>query len=161
MTRMHVSNPEGSPAQQGFTLIEMLATLTIFALALSAVATSLIRRNNHPAPLQVAEQVQAMVYRARSDAIGARRSTTIIMDTQQRRFSYGSLPPVELADGQEMRIFTGQELISESGEVFLVFLADGSSSGAEITLSDRQKRSAKLSVHWLTGLHTLSTGAEE
>ncbi|MEZ5810816.1 MAG: GspH/FimT family pseudopilin [Rhizobiaceae bacterium] len=149
-----MNGPNGG-ATAGFTLLEMLVTLTILAMVVTGFAVNMARRDNTPTPRETAKQVQSMLYLARSDAIGSGESRTVVIDTKNRRFDYRDHSPVTLADGQKLRVVAGRELISSDGKVSLVFLPDGGSSGADIEVTDARERSATLRINWLTGLPAL------
>ncbi|SFH20223.1 Type II transport protein GspH [Palleronia marisminoris] len=137
--------------EAGFTLVEMLVTLTILAVIAGLAAGALGRRDPTPAPRLVAEQLQAIILEARSDALRTGRDTSVAIDLQARTFAYPPgatplrLPPGMSFKGSLARPATGGSTAA------LVFRADGSSSGAELELSS-EGSSARLEVSWLTGL---------
>lgn len=145
-------------SQDGFTLIEVIVTLTILAMVLSGFAMNMARRDNVPSPRDMAKKVQAILYLARSAAITSGESRAVVINTKDRRFDYVSHKSVVLADGQRLRVVAGRELVSGDGEVTLIFLPDGGSSGADIEITDERQRSAKLRINWLTGLPVLLPG---
>jgi general secretion pathway protein H len=146
-------------AEAGFTMLEVLVALTIFLMVIATVGTTIARRDMTPTPLQTAKTMQSMLFRARSDAILRGADTAFVIDMKAKRFAYpkGSAP-IALPEGGDIRMLTGGELISESGEVLLLFRADGSSSGAEILLSDGRSAEARINVNWLTGVPLLLEG---
>ncbi|MEX0347710.1 MAG: GspH/FimT family pseudopilin [Rhizobiaceae bacterium] len=142
----------------GFTLIEVLVTLTILAMVLSGFAMNMARRDNVPTPLDKAKEVQAMLYFARSEAISSGTRKTVTIDIDAKQFSYEGRKPVALEAGHRLNVIAGQELISADRKVSLEFLADGGSSGADIEIKDQRERNAKIRINWLTGLPTLVSG---
>jgi general secretion pathway protein H len=149
-------------AEAGFTIVEVLVTLTIFLMVMATVGATIARRDTTPTPLETAEQMQSMLFRARSDAILKGVDTAFVIDMRAKRFAYpkGSTP-IELPDGDEIRMLTGGDLVSESGEVHVLFRADGSSSGAEILLTDGRSADARVNVNWLTGVPLLLEGGAQ
>jgi len=149
-------------AEAGFTILEVLVVLTIFLTVIASVGTTMARRDTTPAPLQSAKIMQSMLFRARSDAILKGIDTAFVIDIKAKRFAYpqGSTP-IELPDHTQIRMLTGGELVSESGEVLLLFRADGSSSGAEILLTDGRFAPARVNVNWLTGVPLLLEGGAQ
>ena len=110
------------------------------------------------APLTKA--MQSMLLRARSDAIVNGADTIFVIDTNAKYYAYpkGS-KPIRLPQGQEIRMVTGGEFATEEGQTYLIYRADGSSSGAEIVLSDGRTSDARIEVNWLTGVPLLTRGA--
>ncbi len=151
--------PEKMP-DEGFTLIEVIVTLTILAMVLTGFAMSMARRDNVPSPRDRAKEVQAMLYLARSEAIANGEPRVVTIDTKARRFDYDARKALVLSENQNLKVLAGRELITGNGEVSLIFLADGGSSGAEIEITDERQRSAKLRINWLTGLPALLPGDE-
>jgi general secretion pathway protein H len=139
----------------GFTLVEMLVTLTILVLVMGSLTVSMARRDVVPTPHDKAREIQALLYLARSEAISTGEDRTVVINVDGRRLDYQARKPVILADGQKLRVVAGRELITGNNEVSLVFLADGGSSGADIEVSDGRGRSAMLRINWLTGLPAL------
>ena len=101
-----------------------------------------------------------MLLRARSDAIVNGADTIFVIDTNAKYYAYpkGS-KPIRLPQGQEIRMVTGGEFATEEGQTYLIYRADGSSSGAEIVLSDGRTSDARIEVNWLTGVPLLTRGA--
>jgi prepilin-type N-terminal cleavage/methylation domain-containing protein len=52
----------------GFTLVEMLVTLTILVLVMGSLTVSMARRDVVPTPHDKAREIQALLYLARSGA---------------------------------------------------------------------------------------------
>jgi prepilin-type N-terminal cleavage/methylation domain-containing protein len=144
----------------GFTLLEVMVAMLIFAMAIGVTGATIARRDLTPKPAQVAKQMQALLFRARSEAILKGRDTVFSIHTGARQYSYPvDATPVALPQTHDINVGAGAELTAEGGEVLLVFRADGSSSGAEITLSDGVSADARISVNWLTGVPLLKLGA--
>lgn len=141
-------------SRDGFTLVEVLVTLTILAMVLSGFAMNMARRDNAPTPRDKAKEIQAMLYFARSEAISSGERRQVGIDIKNKRFSYQDQKGVVLADGQKLRVVAGRDLI-EDERVTLFFLADGGSSGGEIEITDDRERNATLRINWLTGLPAL------
>ncbi len=147
-------------SDDGFTLIEVVVTLTILAMLMTGMAMSMARRDNTPAPAQKAKEIQALLYLARSEAISKSAMAVVTVDITERRFDYEAGDPIQLPTGQKLRIVTGRSLINDN-VVNLLFLADGGSSGADIEITDERGRSAMLRVNWLTGLPSLEVGSSQ
>jgi prepilin-type N-terminal cleavage/methylation domain-containing protein len=150
-------------AEAGFTLVEFLVTLAILALVLGSVGSTLARRENRVTPLMSAEAMQSMLFRARSDAILKGRNTLFAINAGAKQYVYpAGSTPVQLPDDQEVRMIAGSEFVSPEGSTYyLVFRADGSSSGAEILLRNAAGTEARIEVNWLTGLPRLRVGTSQ
>ncbi len=140
----------------GFTLIEVLVTLTILTMVLTGFAMNMARRDNVPTPRDKAREIQAMLYLARSEAISSGEDSEVVIDIDNKRLNYGDRKTIILSQKHKLRIVAGRELISADRKVTLVFLPDGGSSGADIEISDQRERSAKLRINWLTGIPSLA-----
>ena len=162
MSAAKINWRKGNAAEAGFTLLEVLVTLSILLMLIATVGTAIARRNSVPTPFDTARQMQSLLFRARSEAILKGIDTAFLIDIKAKRFSYprGS-PPVALPQGAEIRMLTGGELVSEDGEILLLFRADGSSSGAEILLTDSRFPAVRIDVNWLTGIPMLLKGGAQ
>jgi type II secretion system protein H len=152
--------PGGDP-RAGFTLLEMLVALVILAFVLAAGAAAIARRDLTPTPRQVAQQLQAALLRARSDAIRRGADAAVLVDVPGRRFAYPpDAAPSVLPEGMPIRVRAAAPLAAEDGAALVVFRADGSSSGADVTLGEGGPDAARVAVDWLTGLPRLHGASE-
>jgi general secretion pathway protein H len=134
----------------GFTLLETLAVLAIFALVIG-ISTPLLR----PAPggLQLqasAHKLCATMRDARARAIAG--NSELAVNINLARKSYWSparpetfLPPEAHVD---LRVAEARRQGAEQGDI--LFFPNGASTGGEITLS-LGGRTAIVDVNWLTG----------
>jgi general secretion pathway protein H len=146
-------------ARAGFVLLELLAVMMILALAV-AVGTTALSHRASATPLQVAEQVQGAMQRARAEAMRTGTDTAVTIDLARRRVDY--LPgatPIALPPTMRIRVRTGAGLVSAEGAARLVFRADGSSSGGALRFEEAG-RAAGIEVSWLTGLPRLDGGSD-
>jgi len=152
--------PPRETSQSGFTLIEFLVTMVILATVLGTVGSTLARRENRITPLMGAESLQSLLFQARSDAILKGRNVLFTLDAGNKRYVYPQgARPVQLPETLEIRMIAGSEFVTDEGRTYhLVFRPDGSSSGAEIQISDAAGNQARIEVNWLTGLPRLKVG---
>lgn len=161
MTRRANTDAQGRESEAGFTLIEFLVAMVMIAMVLGSVGSTMARRDNRATTLQSAQAMQSLLFQARSDAILKGENVLVAIDATNRRYTYPrGATPVTLPEGQVIRMIAGAEFVSDDGSTyFLVFRPDGSSSGAEILLSDARSGQARIDVNWLTGVPQLKAGA--
>lgn len=158
-----MKSEQADQSEDGFTLLEMLVVMTIVMVVFAGLSNTIATRNTTPTVSDMAKDVQSLVYRARSMAISTGVPQRVWIDLDGKVFSYEKLNPIQLPDTVGLRITTGQEMISATGAIELLFLSDGSSSGMDVELSDnaiseearQDRRIAKLRVNWLTGLPSI------
>ena len=140
--------------EAGFSLLEFLVTLMILGIVIAAVGSTIARRDNKPSAFEAGQAMQSMILRARSDAILGSKDTRFAIDTNTRRYAYpADATPIALPDGVEISMTAGGEFISDDESTyFLMFRPDGSSSGAEIVLSEGSGSAVRIDVNWLTGV---------
>jgi len=143
--------------EAGFTLVEFLVAMVMIAMVLGSVGSTMARRDNRTTTLQSAQAMQSLLFQARSDAILKGRNAMVAIDANNRRYTYPSgARPVTLPEGQQIKMIAGAEFVSDDGSTyFLIFRPDGSSSGADIMLSDARSGQARIEVNWLTGVPRL------
>ncbi|MDJ0613685.1 MAG: prepilin-type N-terminal cleavage/methylation domain-containing protein [Rhizobiaceae bacterium] len=166
MKRQSVSHQQEThvpDGEDGFTMIELLVVLTIVMMVFAGLSSTMFRRDNTRGVAEIARDVQTIVYRARANAIGTGIPQRVWLDLEAKQFSYGSNELVSVPENIGLKVTTGRELISAAGNIELVFLADGSSSGMDVVFSNAsldenqpaQRLKTKLRVNWLTGLPSI------
>jgi len=135
----------------GFTLLELLAVLLIFALLAVVVVPSLGGRGAAVEIKTAAQSLAAALRQTRNRALNDNRSAILALDVVKREFR---LPGEERAHRLPERVhivlFTARsERLSEQGGA-IRFFPDGSSTGGRITLSIDSLRFL-VNVDWLTG----------
>jgi len=121
----------GSKADAGFTLVELLVTLAIVALAAAGMAAFWPQRGGQVALQTAAQTLAAELRQARGQAIAQNRTVVIDIDAAQRRLPRG----VTIADGSATAI---------------AFRGDGTTAGGDIALQARA-RQARVRVARLSG----------
>lgn len=137
----------------GFSLVEMLVVLVIIGAGAGIAFMSVDALTKKETVFSVAHDISALMSRSRDNAMLKGMRTLVSVDIFGK--SLTSSPGGELvALPKDIRIAVtfAEEAVSQAGHPAIVFLADGSSSGIEITLSDQQGRTANVRTNWLTGL---------
>ena len=137
-------------SSDGFSLIEMLAALLVAALAISVLAGGFKPRNRMPTANDLAKRVAV-----NAAALGAQSTSTgtthqLIVDLRSRTINAGMVT-LDVPENLTLTVKTGAELISQDSKGSILFFADGTSSGGEITLSDPTGVSATVRINWITG----------
>ena len=137
--------------EAGFTLIEMLAVLTILALTTTLVAP-LVSGGSEGARLQMAASDLASAFRlTRSAAITRNREMSLMIDVNKRTFSSPVVSQRAFAPDIDAKLTFAAGLGSGTADGGFRFFPDGSSTGGDVTLTLRGTQT-KLCVDWLTGV---------
>jgi general secretion pathway protein H len=142
----------------GLTLVEMIVTLAILALA-SAIAFPPVQdgrqwQSMHAVAVDIASALRA----ERSDALTSNLERSLVIDLSRRRFwGDGAPQPRHLPRDMAVmfRAVSGQPL--SEGEAVVRFRPDGGSSGGTVVLTGRQQ-SARIIVDWLSGTTVVKWG---
>ncbi len=151
------------PAQDsnaGFSLIEMLVVLVIVSLIAGIAGISLqqIRKAKTPQGLagELSRQMMALRYRAMNTG----RVQTSEIDIERKSFSDGSdRAAIVIPADWTLTVTIGREIARPKTTPRIIFLPDGTSSGAEIALREPGGEAAYVRVNWLTGLTESSSHA--
>ena len=134
----------------GFTLLELLAVLSILALVAAVVVPSL----GGGAAVELASASRSLasgLRQTRNRALNDNRSAILALDVANREFRLpGEQRAHKLPERIHIVLFTARsEQLSEQGGA-IRFFPDGSSTGGRITLSIDSLRYL-VNVDWLTG----------
>ncbi|MBB4196397.1 general secretion pathway protein H [Rhodoblastus sphagnicola] len=133
----------------GFSLLEMLAALTIIALA-GAFAAQVLRPKSPRLRLEVAARALCATLRAaQARALATQTPAFVSIDVNARSYAssvggLGRLP----ADASVTLTLAKDE--AGAGQGAIKFFPGGGASGGDIALT-LEGRAAKISVNWLTG----------
>ena len=139
----------------GFSLIELLVVLAIFALAVG-VAVPALRGPSGSQRLRILTiKVASDLQSARTNAVLLRRPVSIVFNADKHSYRVDDAgAPVSLPASVELVLASARQKASGAPAGRIVFYPDGSSTGARVTLSDHAA-SVSLDVEWLTGVVTL------
>ncbi|MFF8801540.1 MULTISPECIES: GspH/FimT family pseudopilin [unclassified Methylobacterium] len=136
-------------ACDGFTLIEMLVTLAILALAATLGSRSIVLAEGTRQPGRIAGSIAAEIDRLRAEAIRTGQTVRLVYDPEAGRFlsSRPGAAPIP-AEALQVSVTVPASGRGAPGEIRL--LPDGSASGGRIALLGR-RAGAVVTVAPLTG----------
>ena len=134
----------------GFTLLEMLIALAILSLATIGVGYAAPGFQQRLELRQATARLDAMLIKARTEALGGAGAATIRFDPEKRALELPSQKIVyRLPAGVELSI-VGGAFGDNPRAPSIAFLSDGSSTGGVIELRSGAFRSVRR-IGWLTG----------
>ena len=139
-----------SRREAGFTLLELIVALAIMGLTFALAAASIRLSNGGPRLQPVAVSMAADIRFARSEAMASNRTVGVNFDAKAHSYRIGAGRPVALPRSVAFKLVASEEFRRASDVGHLVFFPDGSSTGGQLTLSDRDL-SITLMIDWLTG----------
>ncbi|MFP4002625.1 MAG: Tfp pilus assembly protein FimT/FimU [Alphaproteobacteria bacterium] len=138
------------PRRAGFSLLEVLAVLTIMALVLGAVAFRAGGGLERVRLDALARHVSDELNRTRIEAIRTNRERVFRVDMEARRYGAGRAGH-KLPEGVGIRLVTARtETSVDAASGAIRFFPDGTSTGGRVEL-ERQGRVRVVRVDWLTG----------
>ncbi len=130
---------------RGFTLLELLVVLLLVGLALGLIVPRLERAFSPPAR-PFPQEVEKLLADSREQALVKRRSLLVLIDPEERAFLVVEPPYQKEAPRILKRLAIPERyevkeegLLEIEGLTGVLFLADGTSSGGEIELIDRDR----------------------
>lgn len=142
--------------QAGFTLIEMTIVLAIASLVFSIGAISLSALKGRQTPMRSASEIARLMNAAHREALDGPSPRLVTIDLKAKQVSGDRGEEVVIPAGYKISVVVGRETVTDAKVLDVHFLPDGTSSGAEITISAPGGESARLDVNWLTGLSRVS-----
>jgi general secretion pathway protein H len=136
----------------GFTLIEMLVVLVIIALVFGIASFGLSRFNRGRDAAYAAQKIAMVLGSSRDRALYRQQPQNAVIDMKLSVVSGADGQSIKLPDGFSMTVLVGKEIIRDRTSLDVIFLPDGTSSGIEIRLADKDGKTATVTTNWLTGL---------
>jgi len=136
--------------QEGFTLLEIVVTLTILGLAMVLVVGYKPPWSRGLGLRGTAAEIVSGLRAARSEAIVRNRPVSFEIDLNSHRFQIGSGPVRQLPMDLTMTLVTVASERRGSQLGGIRFNPDGSSTGGRLLLADGRHTIA-LGIDWLTG----------
>jgi general secretion pathway protein H len=147
---MPISAADGNGREAGFTLVELLAVLTILAVA-AAIFSFRSQAGFGTAKFRALMTGTAAALReTRAEAISTASDRVFVIDTKGRRLTGANRAvSIDLPDGVTLEADVA-ESETEGGRAGIRFFKDGSSSGGTLRLAWNERRYS-IDVNWLTG----------
>lgn len=136
----------------GFSLVEMLVVLAVTAIVFTIGAISLSALHGRMTPDRVAAQIVDLLNDTSDRAMESGVEQSVAVDLRQKVFNNRVDPTIRLPDGFLLKVTLGKETVTSRQELEVIFLPDGTGSGAEIEISDGKDHLARITTNWLTGL---------
>ncbi len=146
--------------ERGFTLIEILAVLSIIALIMSVAAVSFAGRLEKLKISGAARDVMSALRMTRSQAIVQRTEQALEVNLEARTVTVPGRNAVILPEQIEMRLVTATTEVSSDKIGRIRFFPDGGSTGGKVVLAT-EAREWQVKVSWLTGEIELDDGTDD
>jgi general secretion pathway protein H len=139
--------------ESGFTLLELLVTMTVAALLLTVVGPRIADTVAHAALKASASRVVAALREARWEAMKTSQASAFVVSGSGRGYIIAD-KTTTLPSGQTVSLIQYNKFAINQ-EPQIEFLPDGSSSGGTITIAAGADR-IRVDVDWLSGRVTSS-----
>jgi general secretion pathway protein H len=138
-------------AQAGFTLLELMIALGIFALVTAVAMPLLSRPTGDTALVATARQIASFMRMARATAIRDNDERQMTVDLAARQFWVaGVAGPAPIARGIAVDVVAPEKELSRGSEARIRFHPDGSTSGGQVVLTAAGHR-VTVELDWMTG----------
>jgi general secretion pathway protein H len=140
----------GLSEESGFTLLEVLVVITILSLAATIVGIALPGARERNALTRTEAGVVSLLVEAQAEARRSAATRRVAFDLDAHRVHLeGTSQGYAISPDIRLTVISAQE-VGTARRPAVVFLPDGSSSGAEIAIASGPYDS-KLRVDWITG----------
>jgi general secretion pathway protein H len=144
-------DPRQNTSDAGFTLLEMIAALCLFAIAVGIVMPRLGVSRQAMALRQTAVELASNLKLTRTASLTSNAETVLVIDTAARRYSSPGVVKNTAIPRDVALSFTAKASASAGpAQGGFRFSPDGTASGGVITLQSGTNK-AKVTVDWLTG----------
>lgn len=139
------------PANNGFTLLELMVVLFIMVLGFSIVGVNLSSGNNTTEHQRVAADIISALRYARGMALTSHRESTVTFDLEDNSYIVDKREKVyEIPKTIKVTLVTTQSQLVGQKQGSIRFFADGSSTGGRVSLK-RGENTWQIDINWLTG----------
>ena len=135
----------------GFTLIEIIAVLTLIVLISGAVISSIPSRNDATNLTAAAIQLVTHLRDARSRAINRQQQNVVIFDIDRHIINFGRSRKILRIDRDIIfTLYTADSEFRTARVTGIRFFPNGSSTGGTVQLK-RKTQAYEITVNWLNG----------
>ena len=145
--------------QRGFTLVEIVAAVSVAALVLALAIPSSIRFFESMQFRAGIREVATMLNAARYHAVAEGRSQDVAISPEQNWVRFGD-KEVTFDETVSLRVDSARE-VNRDRLGIIRFYPDGGSSGGGVEIEREQGGSVSISVDWLVGRVTLAFGVND
>ncbi|MEL6197105.1 MAG: GspH/FimT family pseudopilin [Pseudomonadota bacterium] len=151
---------------RGLTLLELLVVIAILMIVAVSLPTL---SGGAPTHEQTVRAVSSTLVAARAEAVRRARPVRVVFDLAERRYGIVPIEAAEpaleaalaetLPEDITLRLTTAGEVAAPGDRPAILFMPDGSATGATVDLASPGRRSV-LSVRWMTGTISRQDAAE-
>ncbi len=150
---------QSGPRAAGFTLLELLAAITIAGLLLAVAVPASVRLYDSMQYRAAVKDVVSLLASARYEAINSGRPQDVVVAPRERELRLnGTLE--RLPAGVDVVVHAATELNRQDAGV-IRFYPEGGSSGGGVDIEMPGRRGVSIQVDWLVGRVTQETYALE
>jgi general secretion pathway protein H len=140
---------------EGYSLLEMLAVLAIFAMLAAAMFNAAVLRRPGETIHTVARSILHLVSSQSLRAIASGQTARVNVDIAGHKITAdGSNLEISVPLQLKLTALTGAELLEQDEIGIIEFYSDGSSSGGEISLVNAAGASRAIRINWVSGAIT-------
>jgi general secretion pathway protein H len=136
--------------RSGFTLIETLAALAIFALVIGASTALLAPPSPRLRAEAAARGLCAALRATRARAMATHEDMIFTLDLARKTYFSPAAAETALPGDATIDLAIAEPLRAEAGRAGVAFYPNGKSSGADISVTIAGRK-AQIEVNWLTG----------
>ncbi len=136
--------------RNGFTLVEVLVVLVMFAVIAGAVAFNMSGSLKATKIRGASKELVAALRYTRSQAVVKHQEQRLLIDVENKSYQAPGKEKVTFPEGMELKVFAAESEVPSENQAGFRFFSDGSSTGGRVTLI-YDERFWRINVAWLTG----------
>lgn len=152
MVTAYAARAARSGSCSGFTLVELLAAITIVGMILAASVPATVRFYESMQYRQAIRDVVTTLAAARLQAVSTGRAQDVALNPETKVLRLNN-DTLQLPENFSILMHSARE-VNRAAEGVIRFYPEGGSSGGEIEIAQPNGSGAKISVDWLAGRAT-------